>query len=141
MTYFQVGLHIFLKEEVPEDMNKFTVELKGLGISVLMGVLLGVLASVLVYFTGLQETVLSTLGKAILVISVLTGGCIVSKARGNKGLVRGMSLGLAFFILMLIVTLLARPSQIYWQGFLYNLLACLLAGGIGGILGIGLSEE
>jgi putative membrane protein (TIGR04086 family) len=65
---------------------------------------------------------------------------MVAKARGNKGLVRGMSMGLAFFILMLIITMLARPTQIYWQGFVYNLLACLLAGGIGGILGIGLSE-
>jgi hypothetical protein len=53
MTYFIKGLHIFLKKEVPETMNKFTVELKGLGISVLLGVVLGALASVVVYFSGL----------------------------------------------------------------------------------------
>ena len=120
--------------------KNISVELKGLGIAALLGILLCALASTLIYFTGLRETLITTFSKGILFISVLTGGCSVAKARGNKGLVRGMSLGLMFFILMLIVTLLGSSSHISWQGFLYTLLACLIAGGIGGILGIGLSE-
>jgi len=120
---------------------KLPAELKGLGIAILMGILLCTLAATLVYFTGLKETILNPLAKAVLVISVFTGGCIVSKAYGNKGLVRGISLGIMFFILMLITTLIASPAHIYLKGFLYTLTACIVSGGLGGILGIGLSED
>ena len=122
-------------------MNKLPAELKGLGIAILMGIVLCTLAATLVYFTGLKETILNPLAKAVLVISVFTGGCIVSKAYGNKGLVRGISLGIMFFILMLITTLIASPAHIYLKGFLYTLTACIVSGGLGGILGIGLSED
>jgi putative membrane protein (TIGR04086 family) len=122
-------------------VNKLPAELKGLGIAILMGILLCTLAATLVYFTGLKETILNPLAKAVLVISVFTGGCIVSKAYGNKGLVRGISLGIMFFILMLITTLIASPAHIYLKGFLYTLTACIVSGGLGGILGIGLSED
>lgn len=122
-------------------MKKLPAELKGLGIAILMGILLCTLAAALVYFTGLKETILNPLGKAVLVSSVFTGGCIVSKAYGNKGLVRGISLGIMFFILMLITTLIASPAHIYLKGFLYTLTACIVSGGLGGILGIGLSED
>jgi putative membrane protein (TIGR04086 family) len=122
-------------------MKKIPAELKGLGIAILIGLLLSTLGSTIVYFTGLKETLLNPLSKVVLVISVFTGGCIVSKAYGNKGLVRGISLGVMFFTLMLIVTLIASPSHIYLKGFLYTLSACIISGGIGGILGIGLSED
>jgi len=121
-------------------VKKIAVELKGLGISILIGVVLCILASTLVYFTGLKETVLNPIGKVVLLISVFSGGCVVSRAYGNKGLVRGISLGIMFFILMLITTLIANPSHIYFKGFLYTLSACIISGGLGGILGIGLSE-
>jgi putative membrane protein (TIGR04086 family) len=122
-------------------MKKLPVELKGLGITILIGVVMCILASTLVYFTGLKETVLNPIAKVVLVISVFTGGCVVSKAYGNKGLVRGISLGLMFFILMLITTLIYSPGHIYLKGFFYTLTACMVSGGLGGILGIGMSEN
>jgi len=122
-------------------MKNLPAELKGLGIAILIGLLLSTLGSTLVYFTGLKETILNPLSKVVLVISVFTGGCVVSNAYGNKGLVRGISLGIMFFTLMLIFTLIASPSHIYLKGFLYTLLACIVSGGLGGILGIGISEN
>ena len=122
-------------------MKKLPAELRGLAVAILVGLLLSTLASTLVYFTGLKETLLNPMAKVVLVISVFTGGCIVSNAYGNKGLVRGVSLGIMFFTLMLIITLIASPSHIYLKGFLYTLSACIISGGLGGILGIGLSEN
>lgn len=120
---------------------KMPAEFRGLGIAILIGLLLSALISILVYFTGLKETILGPLAKVVLVISVFTGGCVVSKSYGNKGLVRGISLGIMFFTLMLIITLIASPSHIYLKGFLYTLTACIISGGLGGILGIGLTEN
>lgn len=122
-------------------MKNLPAEIKGLGVAILVGLLLSTLGSALVYFTGLNETVLNPMAKVVLVASVFTGGCIVSKTYGNKGLVRGISLGIMFFTLMLITTLIASPSHIYLKGFLYTLLACIISGGLGGILGIGLTEN
>jgi putative membrane protein (TIGR04086 family) len=121
-------------------VKKLPIELKGLGISILIGVLLCSLASTVVYYTGLKETLLNPLAKLVLVISVFSGSCVVSRTYGNKGLVRGVSLGIMFFILMLIITLISSPSHIDIKGFLYTLTACIVSGGLGGILGIGLSE-
>ncbi|MDD4802604.1 MAG: TIGR04086 family membrane protein [Syntrophomonas sp.] len=121
--------------------NKIPVELKGLGGAIILALLLCVTASIVVYYTALQETLLNPLGKIILVLSVFTGGCYVSKAYGNKGLVRGAAFGIMFFILMFITTLIYNPSHIYFKGFAYTLTVCIVSGGIGGILGIGLSEE
>lgn len=122
-------------------MKQFSAELKGLGVAVGLGIILSILSAALVYFTGLAETILNPLSKLVLVISVLTGGCVVSKAHGNRGLVRGVSLGIMFFILMLIITLIASSGHIYLKGFLYTLTACIVSGGLGGILGIGLTES
>ena len=122
-------------------MKKLPAELKGLGIAILMGIVLCTLAATVVYFTELSETILNPLGNLVMVLSVFTGGCIVSKSYGNKGLIRGTSLGIMFFILMLITTLIASSGQIYFTGFLYTLLACIVSGGLGGILGIGLNEN
>lgn len=122
-------------------MKKIPAELRGLGIAILLGLLLSTVVSALIYFTGLKETLLVPLSKAVLVISVFAGGCAVSKAHGNKGLVRGISLGVMFFTLMLITTLIASPGHIYLKGFFYTLAACIISGGLGGILGIGLSEN
>lgn len=119
---------------------KLPVELKGLGLSIVIGVLFCTLVSVAIYYTGLKETLINPLSKAALLISVFSGSCYVSKSYGNKGLVRGISMGIAFFTLMLITTLIASPTHIYLKGFMYTLLACMLSGGIGGILGIGLSN-
>jgi len=121
--------------------KNFPVELKGLALSIIIGILFCTLVSVAIYYTGLKETLINPLSKAVLLISVFSGACYVSKAHGNKGLVRGISMGVAFFILMLITTLISYPAHIYLKGFMYTLLACVLSGGIGGILGIGLSNN
>ncbi|MDD3365273.1 MAG: TIGR04086 family membrane protein [Syntrophomonas sp.] len=121
--------------------KKLPIELKGLGNAIIIALLLCTLASILVYFTGLKETLLNPIAKLVLVISVFSGGCYVSKAYGNKGLVRGVSLGIMFFTLMFITTLIYSPAHIYFKGFVYTLTVCIVSGGIGGILGIGLSEN
>lgn len=121
--------------------KKLPVELKGLGKGLLVSLLLCLLAAPLIYFTGIRETIMPTLGNLILAVGVFWCGCYVSKSYGSKGLVRGISMGLTFFILMLIATFTFNSSLIGFKTFFYNLVLCLAAGGLGGILGIGLSDK
>ncbi len=122
-------------------MERFkTVEMKAIGRALLISFILSVLIAVIIYFTGLKETLLASLGKIILTISVFWAGSYVSKFHGSKGLVRGMSMGLVFFIIMLIATIIFNQSVISLSSFFYSLAVCMAAGGLGGILGISLSD-
>ncbi len=121
--------------------NKLSIEVKGLGKGILVSLLLCLLVTPVVYFTGIKETVMPALGNLILAIGIFWCSSYVSKSYGSKGLVRGVSMGLVFFILMLIATFISNSSLIGFKTFLYTLSLCLVAGGLGGILGIGLSDQ
>lgn len=135
------ALHIFQAKEVL-NMNKIiTIELKALGKAFLLSLILCVLAAGAVYYSNWNETLLPTLGRIILISSVFLCGCQVSKAYGSKGLLRGVLMGLICFILLVIATYTFNSSLIDLKSFFYTLFLCLTAGGLGGILGIGLSER
>ncbi len=118
-----------------------SVEMKALGRALAVSFILCILVATVIYFTGLRETLLASLGKIILTISVFWAGSYVSKFYGSKGLVRGITMGVLFFILMLIATLVFNKSVISLGSFFYSLAVCVVAGGLGGILGIGLSNN
>ncbi len=120
--------------------GRIPVEIKGLCKAVFTAAVLCIIIAVVVYYTGLKETLIHPLARLTLIISVLTGACQVTRVRGNKGLVRGISMGIMFFTLMIIATLLFNPNLIEWKSFLTALGICVLSGGIGGILGIGLRD-
>lgn len=120
--------------------GKASVELKVIGKALVWSVLLCLVTAAVVYFSGIRETLLPTLGKLIIILTVFGAGCSVSRHYGSKGLVRGMTMGIAFFILMLIATIGLRPELISFKSFLSMLAITVTAGGLGGILGIGLSE-
>lgn len=123
-------------------MNKtLSVELKILGRTLLLSALLALISGVIVYYTPLPESLLSPLGKIILIFTIFIAGCLVSKAYGSKGLVRGMSMGIIYFILVLAFTFIFDPSIVSFKIFLAALLTALTAGGLGGILGIGLTDN
>ncbi|MBC7076403.1 MAG: TIGR04086 family membrane protein [Syntrophomonadaceae bacterium] len=122
-------------------MPNFINEIKILGKISLFSFVLGALAAVVVYYSGLKETLFPTLGKIILVTSIFLGGCYASKVYGNKGLVRGTTVGIMFFIIILIATIIFAPSIITLKNSVYSLLLCIVSGGLGGILGIGLSNN
>ena len=121
--------------------KKLSIEVKGLGKGILVSLVLCLLVTPVVYFTGIKETVMPALGNLILAIGIFWCSSYVSKSYGSKGLVRGVSMGLVFFILMLIATFISNSSLIGFKTFLYTLSLCLVAGSLGGILGIGLSDQ
>ncbi len=131
---------MFQQKEVRLLNGKASVEVKAIGTALLASLVLCLISATVVYFTGIKETVLPSLGKIILILSVFGAGCSVSRYYGTKGLVRGMTTGLVFFILMLIATLAFYPELISLKSFFITLATVIVAGGLGGILGIGISE-
>lgn len=121
--------------------KKIPVELCGLGSAAGLSLILCLLSATIIYFTSLSEELLACVGKIILIVAVFWGGCYVSKAHGSKGLVRGISMGIVFFILMLAATLICNAALISLKTFFYTLFICIASGAVGGILGIGLSDN
>jgi len=121
--------------------KNLSIELVGIGKALLTSILLSLLAAICVYYTGLAETLFAPLGNVILVISIFLGACHVSKCHGSRGLLRGINMGVVFFILLLIATLIFNPSLINLKTFLFTTLLCVISGGLGGILGVGLSTS
>ncbi|HWP97526.1 MAG TPA: TIGR04086 family membrane protein [Syntrophomonadaceae bacterium] len=117
-----------------------SIEIRALGKALMLSLLLGVVAAMVVYFTNLKETMLPLLGRIILAASIFAAACSTTRARGSKGLVRGMNMGLAVFILVFISTLALHPAAIALKTFLYALALCLVAGGLGGIVGVALND-
>lgn len=115
-------------------------ELRGLILSGLIALVLGSFLAVLVYITPLRETLLDSLANLIMIIAVFAGGSYVAKTRGSRGLIGGMTLGILFFVLMFILTLIFSPSLPGFKSFLQNFFFCLISGALGGIFGIGMSD-
>ena len=118
-----------------------SVELRAIGRALLFSLVLCVFVATIVYYTGLKETLLASLGKIILTISVFYAGTYVSKYHGSKGLVRGVTMGVIFFIIILTASLIFNKATIGLGAFFYSLIVCVTAGGLGGILGISLSDS
>jgi len=123
-------------------MNRImSIEVKGLGRGLLISLILSLISAITVYYTGIRETVLPMLGNIILMLGVFSVACYVSRQHGSKGLVRGITMGILFFIIMLIATYIFNPSLISLKAFLQTLAICVFAGALGGIVGIGLSDK
>jgi putative membrane protein (TIGR04086 family) len=121
--------------------KRLSIEINGLARTLILSLGLCIVSATVIYYSSLSEALLSPVGKAILIISVFYGGAYVSRAHGSKGLVRGVYMGIMFFLILLIATLIFNHSLISLKTSLYTLLVCAGSGGLGGILGIGLSEK
>ncbi|MGI6467834.1 MAG: TIGR04086 family membrane protein [Syntrophomonadaceae bacterium] len=121
--------------------KNFNIELKGLARAILLSLFLAAVAAVVVYYTSLSEKSFRLLAPLILAIGVFAGAAYVARERATRGLVRGLNFGIMVFILMLIATVIVDPSLITLRSSIYNLLLCMASGALGGILGIGLSNN
>lgn len=121
--------------------DKLPIELIGLLKAFLLGMISCVVLAGVIYYTNLAETLLAPLGKIVLIASVFYAGCYCTKSYGNKGLVRGITMGILFFIILLIASLIFQAAPIHMASFIVMLASCVGAGAVGGILGIGLSDQ
>ena len=119
---------------------RYTPELLGLLTAVLTALVLGSLLGAIVFFSPLKETTLNPLSDFTLIVAVFAGTCLTAWRRGNRGLLRGITLGLVFFAGMLVLTLCLTTSSLHFIPLLRTLFFTLAAGGLGGILGVGLAQ-
>ena len=112
------------------------------GTLVSLGLSLGfsVLVGLTYYFTNLAENTMSWVATGILFISVASGSAYAAKKARNKGLFNGLGVGFTTFIIIWLLAGLFLPGHILLVGALGKLSLTLLAGAIGGMVGISLAS-
>ncbi len=126
------------------ELNKFSI-IKGIVIGLIMGeivlLLLLSITSVVMTSTGiLNNTVLDIILTIICGISSFVTGFTSSKIIKMKGLLSGFAGGLIFFLIIFSAGLIIMDGTITIFTFL-KLIACIIFGAAGGILGINKKEK
>lgn len=121
-------------------LRRIAGEFRGFMVALAAAVILGSLFALAVYWSPLKETLLDPLADFTLMLSVFIGGWSSAHHYGNRGLVRGVVIGVMFFIFMLLVTLVINPALVSMGSIAKDLLFALACGGLGGILGVGMAN-
>lgn len=70
---------------------------------------------------------------AIYVIATFIGGFVIGRVSGNKKFLWGMMAGAIYFLILFIVSLIAKTDNAVSNGILFPLLCCLAGGCMGGM--------
>ncbi len=98
-------------------------------------VLLGLSATIFAY-TNINDNYLQTFVFGIIMISVLVGATILAKKVKEKGLLIGGIFGFVYVLIIFAITSIAYTSFVFSNTLLLYLAISVVAGVIGGIIGV-----
>lgn len=110
--------------------------LKSLGLALCSTLILLFIVSILLTYTPLKESTMSTINTIIMIISITIGSIYVAIKVEEKGWINGGIIGGLYFIILLLLNyLFIKPFQmdIYTLG---KFIVALITGIIGGMIGI-----
>ncbi|MEG6522094.1 TIGR04086 family membrane protein [Desulfotomaculum sp. 1211_IL3151] len=129
------------KQDVPRTpMLNFTSIFRGTLVALGFSFVFSVLAGLIYYFTNAPEKSMSWVAILILFLSVLLGAGYAARRTRSKGLFNGLGVGILTFIIIWLLVGLFLPGNVLFPSALGKLVLALAAGGLGGILGIGLTS-
>lgn len=108
-----------------------------LGISFFLALLLGVI----LHYTSLSSALLPSFAALIFFLSILFGGTIAARSAGNNGLLNGIAVGIVYLIISVAINTISSPVSLGLVAFFKKLAYSLVAGALGGIIGVGLADK
>ncbi len=116
----------------------FSVRATGAGITraLIMAIALVLIGAAVVFFTNLDERVLTWLVNLGSFVIVGLAAFLTARRQMTHGLIYGLAIGGAYALLTLLIGTVVFPPFIGFVPFLRRLGFCLLAGACGGILGV-----
>jgi len=100
-----------------------------------------VIGSLLYTYGPIPTHTLPSFSRWLLFIALLFGATAGSKTAGSRGLFYGLSVTFSFMLILTLIGLLLRIPGVISSALLFKFLLAFIAGIIGGIVGIGLSEN
>lgn len=126
-----------LKSELSSESTfSLNAVLRGTMLVLIIMVVLSALAGLIYYLSSLSEKTIPLAAIVILFTSIFLGGFFGARQAGCKGLFHGLAVGAASFLLIFVITLLLLPGGIILKSLLSKIILSLIAGSLGGILGV-----
>lgn len=116
--------------------KRITVTAKGALLSVIVTTMLALLLASLVSFGDIPDSAVIALIFFILALSCITGAYAAAKTLSSKGLLTGAALGIIYYIVLAIISLILTKSFSFNSHMLIMLISAMLAGMLGGVLGM-----
>jgi len=113
---------------------QFSLVLKGILLASILAMLLSLILGVLLSYTSLPESVLSV--NIVFGSSVFIAAFITAYQAGTRGLYYGLSVGLGFIFLVLILSTIFWADTPSWLRMAEKTIIALVSGGVGGIIGV-----
>jgi len=113
---------------------QFSLILKGILLAAILAMLLSLAFGLLLSFTSFPESDLSI--NLIFGASILVAAFITAHQAGTKGLYYGLAVGLGFIVLVLILSAIFWSEAPSWLKMGEKTILALVAGGVGGIVGV-----
>ena len=109
---------------------------KGIVFSIVLTAILVVIVALISYFSDISDKLISALLFIVSVSSVLVGAIFVTKSTSENGLIHGGIIGIGYFLVILVASIIAKRSFSMNTNLLTMMIANIAGGMLGGILGI-----
>lgn len=114
--------------------------LKGIIFSFIITLILVFAIAIISYFTDISDKIISVLLFISSVLSALIGAFFLTRTTAKNGLIHGVLVGMGYFIIILISSIVMNKKININFNLLTMLIADLAGGMLGGILGINSKE-
>lgn len=122
------------KLAIDKKKNSILKVISGAIVSVCVTLILILVFALLIRFMGIKDNWIFPVNQAIKIISLFFGVFVVLKGNKEKGLVKGIILGFAYYILSFITFSILQGSFAINIGNFYDLILTTLMGGIIGLI-------
>ncbi len=109
---------------------------KGIIFSIITTTILVVIIALISYFADISDGIISISLFIASVLSVLTGSILMTRTTQENGLAHGAIIGIGYFILILIASIVVKREFDFNSNLITMLIADIAGGMLGGILGI-----
>lgn len=118
-----------------------TAILKGELIAFIINILGLVIMSLIMTYSSISDTNIPTLVIAVNTLAILIGSSIATIKLEKKGILNGLIIGMLYMIIYLIISLIFAGNINFSSKTILLIILGIIAGGIGGIIGVNLNRK
>ena len=120
-----------------EKNNGFLKIIKGVGISFAFTLISLTIFSALLTYTSLSESLIQPVVISVTGISILAGSFFATRKVGKNGILKGITVGLIYIVLIYFISSIVNKGDFSLNlGSIIMVLAGIICGAIGGIIGV-----
>ncbi len=123
--------------EIFENNNVFFKIIKGVGISFAFTLICLTIFSALLTYTSLSENLIQPVVISVTGISILAGSFFSTRKVEKNGILKGITVGLIYIVLIYFISSIVNNGNFSLNlGSIIMILAGIICGAIGGIIGV-----